>query len=168
MAEFSAQPAEEFRQQVIAVDRVARVVAGGRRFRFRAIVVVGDGHGQVGIGVGKAGEVGAAVEKAAKRARAHLYSVPLTETGSIPHAVTARFAGAEVLLKPAGAGTGVIAGGAVRLVLETLGITNVLSKAFGSSNKLNNCYATMAALQQLRANPAAQASQQPLPSGEKT
>ncbi|MBI3984240.1 30S ribosomal protein S5 [Candidatus Microgenomates bacterium] len=144
---------EQLRQEVITVDRVSRVVAGGRRFRFRALVVVGDGQGGIGVGVAKAGEVSAAVDKAAARAKRDQIKFPLTASGTLPHTSQARFAGAEVLLKPAGPGTGVIAGGAVRQVLEVAGVRDVLSKAFGSANKLNNCYATLAALTQLKALP---------------
>jgi small subunit ribosomal protein S5 len=146
------EQAKEFREEVIAIDRVARVVAGGRRFRFRALAVVGDGKGRVGMGVAKAGEVSGAIQKAIARAKASLLTVPL-KNGTIPHAVNARFAGAQIMLKPAGPGTGVIAGGAIRPVLEVAGVTNVLSKAFGSTNKLNNCYATFKALAQLEALP---------------
>src|ERR1700761_5774888 len=114
------QEPKEFEEKVIAIDRVARVVQGGRRFRFRATVVVGDGKGRVGVGVGKGGEVMTAIAKAVSRAKSQLIVVPLQEH-TIPHEVQVKFAGAIVLLKPASAGTGVIAGGAVRDVVEVAG-----------------------------------------------
>jgi len=141
---------KEFEEKVIAIDRVARVVRGGRRFRFRATVVVGDGKGRVGVGVGKGGEVMSSVTKAVAKAKAQLIVVPLRGR-SIPHEVTARHSGAQVLLKPASAGTGVIAGGAVRNVVEAAGIHDLLTKSLGSANKVNNAYATIEALRQLKA-----------------
>jgi len=144
---------KEFEEKVIAIDRVARVVKGGRRFRFRATVVVGDGKGRVGVGVGKGGEVMTSIAKAVSRAKSQMITVPLTEGRTIPHEVQVRFAGAQVLLKPASAGTGVIAGGAVRNVVEVAGIHDLLTKSLGSSNKVNNAYATALALSQLRAAP---------------
>lgn len=153
------QEASEFKETVIAINRVARVMAGGRRFRFRALVVVGDGKGRVGMAVAKASEVGAAVAKASAQAKRHLINVPIYRHGTIPHEITARFAGAQVLLKPAGPGTGVRAGATVRQILEAVGITDILSKSFGSTNKLNTSYATIEALSNLvmpveRAKPA--------------
>lgn len=143
-----AQP-KEFEEKVIAIDRVARVVKGGRRFRFRAIVVIGDGKGRVGLGIGKGGEVITAIAKAVARARRNLIEVPL-HNGTIPHEVKVRFSGAHVLLKPASEGTGVIAGGAVRNVVEVAGVHNLLTKSLGSTNKVNNAYATIMALSQLK------------------
>jgi small subunit ribosomal protein S5 len=140
---------KEFDEKVIALDRVARVVKGGRRFRFRATVVVGDGKGRVGVGVGKGGEVMTSIAKAVSIAKKHLVVVPLRE-GTIPHEVEMRYSGAHVLLKPASAGTGVIAGGAVRNVVEAAGIRDLLAKSMGSSSKVNNAYATLIALSQLR------------------
>ncbi|HEY6736753.1 MAG TPA: 30S ribosomal protein S5 [Candidatus Saccharimonadia bacterium] len=147
------QQPKEFEEKVIAIDRVARVVKGGRRFRFRATVVVGDGKGRVGVGVGKGGEVMSSIAKAVSHAKAQMVTVNLKE-GTIPHEVEVRFAGARVLLKPASAGTGVIAGGAVRNVVEVAGIHDLLTKSLGSSNKVNNAYATVMALSQLKAAPA--------------
>lgn len=141
---------KEFEEKVIAIDRVARVVKGGRRFRFRATVVIGDGKGRVGVGVGKGGEVVTAITKAVATAKRQLINVPLTGQ-TIPHEIEVRYAGARVLLKPASAGTGVIAGGAVRSVVEVAGIHNLLTKALGSSNKVNNAYATILALSRLNA-----------------
>lgn len=140
---------KEFEEKVIAIDRVTRVVKGGRRFRFRATVVVGDGRGRAGVGVGKGGEVMTSIAKAVSKAKKNLIMVPMHGT-TIPHEVEVRFAGARVLLKPASEGTGVIAGGAVRSVVEAAGIHDLLTKSLGSSNKVNNAYATMAALGQLR------------------
>ncbi len=142
---------KEFEEKVIAIDRVARVVKGGRRFRFRATVVIGDGKGRVGLGVGKGGEVMTSIQKAVSRAKNQMITVPLEGT-TIPHDVEVRFAGARVLLKPASPGTGVIAGGAVRNVVEVAGIRDLLSKSLGSTNKVNNAYATMVALSQFKAD----------------
>jgi len=141
---------KEFEERVIAIDRVSRVVKGGRRFRFRATVVIGDGHGRVGVGVGKGGEVVAAITKAVAIAKTQMVVVPLTGT-TIPHEIEVRYAGAQVLLKPASEGTGVIAGGAVRSVVEVAGIRDLLTKALGSTNKVNNAYATVLALSKLQA-----------------
>jgi small subunit ribosomal protein S5 len=141
--------AKEFEEKVISIDRVTRVVKGGRRFRFRATVVVGDGKGRVGVGVGKGGEVMTSIAKAVSKAKKSLITVPLRNT-TIPHEIEVTFSGARVLLKPASEGTGVIAGGAVRNVVEAAGIHDLLSKSLGSSNKVNNAYATILALSQLR------------------
>jgi small subunit ribosomal protein S5 len=143
---------KEFEEKVIAIDRVARVVKGGRRFRFRAVVVVGDGKGRVGVGVGKGSEVMTSIAKAVARAKSQMITVTMRDN-TIPHEVKVRFAGAHVLLKPASAGTGVIAGGAVRNVVEIAGIRDLLTKSLGSSNKVNNAYATILALSQLKAVP---------------
>lgn len=143
---------KEFEEKVIAIDRVARVVKGGRRFRFRATVVVGNGKGRVGVGVGKGSEVMTAIAKAVSRAKSQMIEVPLYKN-TIPHEIEVKFSGARVLLKPASAGTGVIAGGAVRNVVEIAGIRDLLTKSLGSSNKVNNAYATIAALSQLKAAP---------------
>jgi small subunit ribosomal protein S5 len=144
----SQQP-KEFEEKVIAIDRVARVVKGGRRFRFRATVVIGDGKGRVGLGIGKGGEVMTSIAKAISRARRNMITIPL-KNGTIPHEVTVRFSGAQVMLKPASAGTGVIAGGAVRNVVEVAGIHDLLTKSFGSTNKVNNAYATIMALSRVK------------------
>lgn len=149
MAEFiQVEPKEELEEKVVQIDRVTRVVKGGRRLRFRATVVVGDKNGRVGVGVEKGGEVITAIEKATVKAKKSMKKVLLSET-TIPHEVTAEFAGAKVFLKPARKGTGVIAGGAVRAVLEAAGVRDILSKIQGSSSKLNNVYATMKALESL-------------------
>ncbi|MBW3538388.1 30S ribosomal protein S5 [Candidatus Parcubacteria bacterium] len=149
---------KEFEEKVIAIDRVTRVVKGGRRFRFRATVVVGDRRGRVGVGVGKGGEVMTSIAKAVSKAKNSLVTVPL-KGQTIPHEVEVRFSGARVLLKPASPGTGVIAGGAVRSVIEAVGVRDCLSKSLGSSNKVNNAYATVVALGQLRAAGAASRGQ---------
>ena len=139
----------EIEEKVIQIDRVTRVVKGGRRLRFRATVVVGDKNGKVGVAVAKGTEVLIAINKATAKAKKELTSINLKET-TIPHEVTVDFGGAKVLLKPASAGTGLIAGSAVRAVLEVCGISDILSKALGSNNKINNVYATFLALKKLR------------------
>jgi small subunit ribosomal protein S5 len=136
---------EELDERVIDITRVAKVVKGGRRFAFRAVVVVGDNQGQVGIGIGKARGVPDAIRKASDRARRNMKRIFLMGT-TIPHAVTAQRGGAEVLLLPASPGTGVIAGGGVRAVLEAAGVRDILSKSKGSANILNVAHATVEAL----------------------
>ncbi len=139
----------EFEETTLSVDRVTRVVAGGRRMRFRAIVVIGDKKGKVGMGTGKANDVQAAVQKATSDARRHMIRVPISK-GTIPHQVDIKFKAAKIRLIPASEGTGVIAGGALRVILEHAGVKNVLSKRFGTNNKLVNAQATMLALGKLR------------------
>lgn len=139
---------KKYDERVINIDRVARVVKGGRRFRFRALVVVGDHKGSVGIGVAKGADVTTAITKAADVAKKEMVKVTLYKH-TIPHEVEAKVSGASVLIKPASPGTGIIAGGAVRAVLEVVGVSDVLSKSLGSSNKVNIAYAVVAALQQL-------------------
>ena len=153
---------KEFEDRVISIDRVARVVKGGRRFRFRATVVVGDGKGRVGVGGGKGSEVMTSIAKAVAIGKRNLITVQ-THGTTIPHEVTVRFSGAVVMIKPASEGTGVIAGGAIRSVIEMAGIHDLLSKSLGSSNKINNAYATLAALNQLQARPTSQKSEKPAP-----
>lgn len=139
---------KQFDERVVHIDRVARVVKGGRRFRFRALVVVGDRKHRVGIGTAKGADVTAAVAKATEIAKKHFITVP-TYHGTIPHDVTAKVGGSNILIKPASEGTGLIAGGTVRVVLEVAGVNNALSKSLGSNNKTNAAYATIAALQLL-------------------
>lgn len=139
---------KQFDERVINVDRVARVVKGGRRFRFRALVVVGDKKGRIGIGIAKGADVTTAVTKAVDVAKKHMIEV-VTYKGTIPHEAQAKVGGSNILIKPASAGTGLIAGGVVRTILEVAGISNALSKSLGSTNKVNTSYATMDALRQL-------------------
>jgi small subunit ribosomal protein S5 len=139
----------EYEETTLSVDRVTRVVAGGRRLRFRAVVVTGNKKGKVGLGTGKAGEVQSAVQKAVADAKRNMIRVPLVE-GTIPHEVDIKFKAARIRLLPAREGTGIIAGGALRVVLEHAGVKNVLSKRFGTNNKLVNAQAVIKALQGLR------------------
>lgn len=139
---------KQFDERTLHIDRVARVVKGGRRFRFRALVVVGDRKNRVGIGTAKGADVTAAVTKATEVAKKHFVMVPLYK-GTLPHEVTAKVGGANILIKPASAGTGLIAGGVVRTILEVAGVSNALSKSLGSTNKTNTAYATIAALQSI-------------------
>jgi small subunit ribosomal protein S5 len=135
-------------ERTLHIDRVARVVKGGRRFRFRALVVVGDRKNKVGIGIAKGADVTAAVTKATDTAKKNMITVHLYK-GTLPHESDAKVSGANILLKPASPGTGLIAGGVVRTILEVAGIKNALSKSLGSTNKANTAYATIAALEKL-------------------
>jgi small subunit ribosomal protein S5 len=135
-------------ERVVAINRVAKVVKGGRRFSFTALVVVGDGDGNVGVGYGKAKEVPAAIAKGVEEAKKHFFNVPRIQ-GTIPHPVQGEKAAGVVLLRPASPGTGVIAGGSARAVLECAGVRDVLAKSLGSANAINVVHATVAALQSL-------------------
>ncbi len=139
----------EFQDRVVEIRRVAKVVKGGRRFNFSALVVVGDGKGRVGAGLGKANTVPAAIQKGQDRAKRNMFQVPMRNT-TIPHEVIGKFESSDVLLKPASEGTGVIAGGGVRAVLELAGIKDVLTKALGSTTSVNLVQATVEGLQRLR------------------
>lgn len=140
---------DEFQETVVSIARTAKVVKGGRRFSFRAVVVVGDGNGRVGIGIGKARDVPGAIRKGVDRARKNMIDVPLLDR-TIPHPVTSEVGGARVFMKPASPGTGVIAGGGVRAVMEAAGIRDILTKSLGSNNMLNIVRAAFEGLRQMK------------------
>ena len=140
---------QEYDERVVEIARVSKVVTGGRHFSFRVTVVVGNNKGSVGVGVGKANSVPDAMRKATDRARREMHKVNLFDT-TIPHEVIGKVSGAKVMLKPASRGTGVIAGGGVRAVLEAAGVSDILTKSLGSANVLNVVYATVEALEQLK------------------
>lgn len=156
---------DKYIERVVTINRVSKVVKGGRRFSFTALVVVGDGQGMVGVGYGKAKEVPAAIAKGVEEAKKNFFSVPRVEDRTIPHRVQGEAAAGVVMLRPATAGTGVIAGGPVRAVLEAAGIHDVLSKSLGSSNQINIVHATIAALKELE-EPLAVAARRGLPKDE--
>lgn len=146
-----AVKAKEFEEAVIQIDRVTRVVKGGRRLRFRATVVIGNRNGKVGLGLGKSVEVSSAIQKAVAQAKRNLITVPL-DGETVPHDLKMKFKSSKILIIPAGPGTGIIAGSSVRKVLELAGVKNILSKSLGSSNRVNNAKATICALTALTEN----------------
>ncbi|MDN5699976.1 MAG: 30S ribosomal protein S5 [Kocuria sp.] len=156
---------DKFLERVVTINRVSKVVKGGRRFSFTALVVVGDGNGMVGVGYGKAKEVPAAISKGVEEAKKNFFRVPRVEDRTIPHRVQGEAAAGVVMLRPATPGTGVIAGGPVRAVLECAGIHDVLSKSLGSSNQINIVHATIEALRMLE-EPASVAARRGLPMDE--
>lgn len=149
---FMKREPKEFDEEVIQIDRVTRVVKGGRKLRFRATVAIGNRKGKVGIGIGKSNEVQGAIQKAINKAKKDLYTVTMDGT-TIPHQVYLKLKSSRLLLMPAVPGTGLIAGGTIRKVLDLAGIKDVMSKSFGTNNKLNNTKAAFAALQMLKATP---------------
>ena len=155
----SEQQTPEFEERVVCINRCAKVVKGGRRFSFSALVVVGDGNGTLGVGLGKAGEVPEAISKASRQARKNLLQISVSD-GTIPHEVLGLFGASQVVMKPASPGTGVIAGGAVRAVLESIGVKNILTKCIGTSNPHNVVRATIQGLQQLHTKEQTQARRQ--------
>lgn len=140
---------KEFEEKVVQVNRISKKTKGGNKIRFSVLMVVGDKNGRVGVGLGKAAEVVAAIKKGSRYAKRHLVSIPLKET-TIPHEILVKKGAAKVFLKPAPKGTGVIAGGAIRAVVEAAGIKDIVAKILGTKNKISNVYATMEALKNLK------------------
>lgn len=147
--EFKPKEKPEFEQKLLNIARVARVVAGGRRFRFRVVVAVGNGKGKVGLGLAKGSDVAGAVEKAQKKAQKNLITVPLVK-GTIPHKITVKLNAAKLLLKPGRVGQGIVAGGVLRSIFELAGIKDISAKILGSNNQMNNAKAAIEALKKLK------------------
>tara|TARA_B100001123_G_scaffold410528_1_gene505768 strand:- start:527 stop:1033 length:507 start_codon:yes stop_codon:yes gene_type:complete len=167
MKHFNKDPEEEeFYEKVVTINRCAKVVKGGRRFSFSALIVTGDQNGKIGVGYGKAKEVPEAIRKGTEKARKHMFDVAIQD-GTIPHHVVGKSDGGQVLLRPASPGTGVIAGGGVRAVLEAVGIKNILSKSLGSNNHLAIVNATIAGLKKLRSAEQIQALREHQPVEDK-
>ena len=145
----------EWLKRVVSIDRVTKVVKGGKKMSFRAIVISGNGRGKVGVGVGKAGDVSTAVRNAERDSQKHIITVPITSSDSIPHPIKSHFGAAKLVLYPSSPGSGVIAGSSIRTVLELAGIKNILSKQLGSNNQLNNARATILGLSKLKSYNAA-------------
>jgi len=145
----------EWLKRVVSIDRVTKVVKGGKKMSFRAIVITGNGRGKVGVGVGKAGDVSTAVRNAERDSQKHIITVPITSSDSISHPIKSRFGAAKLVLYPSSPGSGVIAGSSIRTVLELAGIKNILSKQLGSNNQLNNARATILGLSKLKSYNAA-------------
>ena len=143
------KPKKEFKEELLAIDRVTRVTAGGRQLRFRAVMVIGDGKGKVGLGTGKSWEVVDAIAKAIADAKKNMITVDI-DSGTVPYNLTAKFKAATIMLHPASKGTGIIAGGSARKVLAVAGYKDILAKRYGSSNLLNNAKATLKALQSFK------------------
>lgn len=150
-------PAPEFQERVVAVNRVSKTVKGGRRMSLSALVVIGDGKGKVGVGMGKSAEVPLAIQKGIEDAKKNLFFVPVTEDGTIPHEIEGHFGAGRVVLKPAVPGTGIIAGGPVRALCELAGINNILSKSLGTSNAMNIVKAAAEGFKNLESNESAAA-----------
>jgi small subunit ribosomal protein S5 len=140
----------EWQEKIVQVRRVTKVVKGGKKLSFRAVLIIGNEKGQVGVGVGKASDVIGAVRKAVSDGKKHLISIPVTRNGSIPHIITGRSGASKVIIRPSAPGSGVIAGGSVRIILELAGIKNILAKQLGSNNPLNNARAATNALSNLK------------------
>ncbi|MBI5754702.1 30S ribosomal protein S5 [Candidatus Peregrinibacteria bacterium] len=156
------EEAKEFQEEVLQIDRVTRVVKGGRRLRFRATVVIGNLKGRAGLGIGKSNEVVGAIRKGITKAKKNLCTIPIYQ-GTIPHEITMKYKSSKIMLRPASIGTGLIAGGSARKILELIGVKNIISKAFGSSNRINNAKATIKALMSLRKLPGRPTDNEKMP-----
>lgn len=149
--EFHEVEKKEFEDRVVEINRISRTVKGGRRIRFRALIVSGNQKGKIGIGIAKAAEVAGAIQKATQKAHKSMVEIPLTESSSIPERMMTSYGSASILLKPAPVGTSIIAGGTVRIIADLAGIKNLVAKSFGSNNKINIAMATFNALKEIKA-----------------